>query len=207
MQHSFGGSKDGDVILFCVQGFQRVFVGFCCPWRRIWSSGKSFADLERKFCAGFIPSVSFRSSGGKFEAAHNWTGWQSWHMLLQYSESTSFSAFQFEKEQLHCHLGELLFYWVTQIAQLCKCNFVYSCSVENAVPLTYLLMVGNRFRRKTFRRQMVSMCGVSLRICLQTSLGASPLCMVATYDAVVLLTGSSLLLILLPCEGFRVIEV
>jgi hypothetical protein len=54
---------------------------------------------------------------------------------------------------------------------------------------------------------MVSMCGVSLRICLQTSSGASPLCMVATYDAVVLLTGSSLLLILLPCEGFRVIEV
>jgi hypothetical protein len=54
---------------------------------------------------------------------------------------------------------------------------------------------------------MVSMCGVSLRICLQTLSGASPLCMVATYDTVVLLTGSSLLLILLPCEGFRVIKV
>jgi hypothetical protein len=100
-----------------------------------------------------------------------------------------------------------LFSWVTQIAQLRKCNFVYACSVENAVLLTYLVMVGNRFRRKTFRRRMVSMCGVSLRICLQTSSGASPLCMVATYDTVALLTGSSLLLILLQCEGFRVIEV
>lgn len=28
MHHSFGGSKVGDGILFCVQGFQRVFVGF-----------------------------------------------------------------------------------------------------------------------------------------------------------------------------------
>ncbi len=33
MQHSFGGSKDGDGILFCVQGFQRVLLGFLLPMK------------------------------------------------------------------------------------------------------------------------------------------------------------------------------